>query len=321
MRSESVCKLLPMLLVAAGWIWIAGCEDEHSVADADDDGSADGDADGDTDTDADSDSDGDSDSDADGDGACSEASELVYVVDQNNYFYSFDPQASPDQAFQQVGSGPLSCPSGGQPFSMSVGRDGYAYVLFVEQGLADFNCKAVNKVDIETGECLGATPFQCGSQGFNTFGMGYVTDGSSTSEERLWIGSSSSPPNLGTLDVESGQVTVEASLAASGPEFTGNSLGELWGFFPMANTPAVAQIDKTTGSPIETYQLGELSNNANAWAFAFWGGAFYIFYKTMSDASTNVYKLEDGVLTTHISDTGTYIVGAGVSTCAPVEVE
>jgi hypothetical protein len=308
-----VCGLALALGVFGAWT--AGCEagtDPSGSDGDDDDDNDDGSSDGDADADADSDSDGDSD--------CTEASQLVYVVDQNNLFYSFDPQAAPAQAFQQIGSGPLNCPSGGQPFSMSVGRDGFAYVLFVQGALA-YTCKGINKVNIETGECLGLTPFSCGTQGFSTFGMGYVTDSATTTDESLWIGNSESPANLATLDIATGQIQLQAGLAAAGPEFTGNSLGELWGFFPMAATPVVARIDKGTGTAVETYPLPSLSNDANAWAFAHWGGSYYIFYKTFSDASTNVYKLTNGTLTTHIANTGKYIVGAGVSTCAPVVVE
>ena len=59
-----------------------------------------------------------------------------------------------------------------------------------------------------------------------------------------------------------------------------------------------------------------------AWAFAFWGGRFWIFLKRDSDASTYVYAMDatTGALTTALSNTGRTIVGAGVSTCAPVNV-
>jgi hypothetical protein len=300
-----------------------GCEEDAGDApdtdgDGDSDSDSDSDADSDSDSDADSDSDSDSDSDADD---CDEATALVYVVDQDNMFYSFDPLAAGDAAFQQIGAGPLSCPSGGQPFSMAVGRDGYAYVLYV--GVLAGACIGINKIDIETGECLGLTPFSCGTGGFSTFGMGYVTDGPDTSAEKLYVGNSLAPASFATLDVATGEVSSIGTLAAAGPEFTGNGLGELWGFFPSAATPTVAQIDKETGQAIEgtVYGLTELSNDANAWAFAHWGGAYYIFYKTFTDASTNVYKFEDGIMTTHLANTGKYIVGAGVSTCAPTVIE
>jgi hypothetical protein len=203
---------------------------------------------------------------------------------------------------------------------MSVGRDGYAYVLFVE-GLLAFNCVDVFQVDIDTGECIEGTPFNCGTEGFNTFGMGYVTVSDTSSDEELYIGDANNPADLATLDVSNGQITWKGNLAAGGPEFTGNALGELWGFFPQTFPPRVAQIDKDSGAEMQTYPLDSLSSNANMWAFAFWGGDFYIFYKTFDDNSTNVYKLSDGELTTHIFDSGKFIVGAGVSTCAPVVIE
>jgi hypothetical protein len=319
-----------MLVIAALAAALAplGCEkDSGGAADGDGDGDSDSDTDGDsdTDTDGDSDSDGDSDTDSDTDADgdtddCTEATELVYVVDQDKNFYSFDPLAPAGSAFQQIGTGPLTC-APGQPFSMAVGRDGYAYILYV--GVLAGNCIGINKVDIETGECLGLIPFTCNTEGFATFGMGYVTDGPSTTDEKLYIGNALDPAQFGTLDVTTGAVSVIGNLASAGPEFTGNGLGELWGFFPSATTPTVAQIDKATGAAItgEVFPLSGLTNDANAWAFAHWGGDYYIFYKTFTDGSTNVYKLHDGVMTTHIANTGKYIVGAGVSTCAPTVIE
>ena len=247
-------------------------------------------------------------------GECTEGTELVYVVDQNNMFYSFDPLANASSAFKQVGTGPLSCPSGGQPYSMSVDRNGWAYVLFGPP------CIGINRVDIKTGACKGLISFTCGTSDFSDFGMGYVTDGPDTLEEKLYIANLDQPSQLATLDVKTGKVNVVGSITYAGGEFTGNSLGQLWGFFPRESPPIVAQIDKTNGQAIkdQIFPLSSLSNSAAAWAFAHWGGAYYIFYKTYEESSTSVYKLQGGVLTTHISGSGKLIVGAGVSTCAPI---
>jgi len=297
---------------------------EPAVREVPSNGDADSGTDADADTDSDSDADSDTDSDTDTETSdCAEGTELVYVVDEDNMFYSFDPLAAADSAFQPVGAGPLSCPSGGQPFSMAVGRDGYAYVLFTDELFE--SCFGINKVDIETGACEGLIPFTCGTSGFDMFGMGFVTDGPDTTQEKLYVGDMLSPSQLATLDVTNGEVSVIGILESAGPEFTGNGLGELWGFFPNAPTPTVSQIDKSTGQTIadETYPLSELSAGATAWAFAYWGGANYIFYRghDIEEPWTNVYKLEDGVFTTHLVDTGKIIVGAGVSTCAPTVIE
>jgi hypothetical protein len=324
MMRRTLMILLTALAVAAvaGFAGLACESDKSGFRSTDGDADTDTDADTDADTDTGTDTDADTDTDTGtGTDDCTEATQLVYAVDQDNMFYSFDPLADPATAFQQIGSGPLDCPSGGQPFSMAVGRDGYAYVLYVGALLGA--CVGINKVDIETGVCQGLIPFVCGTSGFDTFGMGYVTDGPDTSAEKLYVGNALSPAQLATLDVTNGVVSPIGNLASAGPEFTGNGLGELWGFFPSAGTPTVAQINKADGTVIagDVYPLSDLTNDANAWAFAHWGGAYYIFYKTYGDTSTNVYKLQDGVLTTHIANTGKYIVGAGVSTCAPTVIE
>ena len=310
------------------------CEDEgNGISGGDSDSDSDSDTDGDTDTDGDSDSDGDSDTDSDTDDDCIDGLELIYVVDSASILYSFDPENATPAAFVQIGTGNLDCVSGGQPFSMSVGRDGYAYVLF--QTVLG-NCVAVNKVSIQTGVCEEAIPFVCGSNGDfpGTFGMGYVTDGPSTIQESLYVTASgqsipAEAPALGILDVSSGQLTsTGGTLPVAGAEFTGNQLGELWGFFPQAGTPAVAEIDKVSGAMIDSvnkyYDVSTVITGApNSWAFAYWGNAFYIFYKSQADPSTTVYKVDmsSGSVAPYITDTGHNIVGAGVSTCAPVVIE
>jgi hypothetical protein len=107
------------------------------------------------------------------------------------------------------------------------------------------------------------------------------------------------------------------------PELTGTGLAELWGFFPDVDPRTVQKIDKTSGAVSDTYELPELGTGpTEAWAFAFWGGDFWIFLKDVSDASTNIWKIEtdDRSVTTAVPDTGKKIVGAGVSTCAPVTI-
>jgi hypothetical protein len=264
---------------------------------------------------------GDLDSDADTGGSdCNELEKLVYVIDDGGALYSFDPQAPAEDAFNLIAT--LSCPSGGEPFSMGVSREGFAYVLFWT-GSPMGMCIGMNKIEIETGECLGLTSFDCFTGGFGMFGMGYVTDGPDTNAETLYIGNADSPAIFGTLEPESGEIAELGYMYSEGPEFTGNSLGELWGFFPEANPPRVMNIDKESGFPLEQYEITEILGGLGpaAWAFAHWGGDFYIFYKDLNEDSTSVYRLADGEVTVHLASIGMTVVGAGVSTCAPVVIE
>jgi hypothetical protein len=111
------------------------------------------------------------------------------------------------------------------------------------------------------------------------------------------------------------------------PELTGNGNAELWGWFPSdqtgSTTPRVEQIDKTSGSPIKTYMLPSLQGMPSAWAFAFWGGDYWIFLAKDLDVSSTVYQIDGatGAVKGSTSAGSRLIVGAGVSTCAPVVIE
>lgn len=250
---------------------------------------------------------------------CSAAATFVYVLDADNTLYKFDPKVASKAAFTRIGT--VNCGAGTSPNSMAVARDGTAYVDL----MSGTSCKGVYKVDIKTAECKGATPFACGSSGFGQFGMGYSTNSASTTAETLYIGDTNAS-KMATLDPASGAVVVVGSLPASGPEFTGNAAGELWAFMPQASPPKVAQIDKTTGSAIKTFNLTALESSIllspSAWAFAFWGGDYYIFLQGDLDTSTQVWKMTaTGAVAKYIPNTGFRIVGAGVSTCAPLSIK
>jgi hypothetical protein len=284
---------------------LGACDDD---VDYRGDGQGDGGSDADSDSDVDGDSDSDTDADSDGDADCSESAKFVYVVDANNTLFRFYP---PDKKFDPIGK--LGCQAGGgTPYSMSVARDGTAYVL--HQGALGGGCKGIFPVSTSDASCGQQTVFKCGTDGFGVFGMGFATDSGSTTAEKLYVGNAS---QFATLDIENGTIDARGPLNGD-PEFTGNSKGELWGFFPTAATPKVAQLDKDTGQLLVEWPLQSLSNSASAWAFAFWGGSFYVFYQSLGDASTNVYKVTDGLMENYMMNTGRRIVGAGVSTCAPI---
>ena len=181
------------------------------------------------------------------------------------------------------------------------------------------------KVSLDNAACLEPTPFVCGTEGFKKFGMGFATVSAASTEDRLFIGNSLDEV-LAVLDVDTGEVTVVGELPESRGEFTGNKDGELWGFFPYESPPAVLYLDKNNASTIRRLDMSQLTPigaaTSAAWAFAFWGGDFFLFYEVEPpDSSTNVYKLEpEGQFGIYIPNTGLRIVGAGVSTCAPVIV-
>ena len=99
--------------------------------------------------------------------------------------------------------------------------------------------------------------------------------------------------------------------------------GKLWGFFPSSlSTPKVSQINKTSGASGASFSMPTAMGTPEAWAFAFWGGDFWVFLKRNTDSSTSVYQVKgsDGSVSTPLPNTGRKVVGAGVSTCAPTMI-
>jgi hypothetical protein len=257
----------------------------------------------DADTDADAGTDGGTDNDA-GDGSCDELTRYVYAIDRNAVLYRFDPLVP---EFIEVGITGV-----GTPTSMAVSRDGVAYVLSTDYL---YHCVCVDAVDIADASWLGETTFDCAASGFSRFGMGFSTDGPDTEDETLFL----SGPNVEGDALASVDLTGWSS-SIIGPmtdiaELTGNSAGELWGFFGKLSPPLLARVDKETGAISGAIELSGMSS-CESFAFAFWGGDFYMF------CDGSVFRLTgDSVFSVLMPGTGIEIVGAGVSTCAPLEIE
>ncbi|MCS6913804.1 MAG: hypothetical protein RMK29_21325 [Myxococcales bacterium] len=254
--------------------------------------------------------------------------DLIYVVDYTNRLLSFNPRGNANE-FKMIGR--LNCPAGNPlpgwggpgpatPFSMSVDRDAQAWVLYTSGEIfwvstRDASCRR--------------SPFRVGQHGFELFGMGFVSDGPGSNQESLYI--SGGPAGM----VENGQLgrVDKGTLAVSpigqlprneyGPELTGTGAGELYGYFPGRGRSAVMLIDKTNAQALRQWTLAPLGAVARAWAFAHWGGRFYIFITTVDDEGSEVSQVQlldpaSGRQTVVLPSIPYVIVGAGVSTCAPV---
>lgn len=249
-----------------------------------------------------------------GDG-CSAEAKTVYVVDVNRTFSAFDPAS---KTFRDIGV--LNCPAspGSQPFSMSVARDAFAYVLYDDGEL--FRVSTANLACTATAFLPDAI--------YRRFGMGFSTDAVGGTSDTLFIAGGmtvGAMSKLGTLST-TGFATSPLVDIVGWPELTGTGDAKLWGFFPQTmaggGSPFVAQLDKSTGAFLVSYPAMSLAGEAGAWAFAFWGGSFWIFLRRDGDTSTQVWEMKanTGVVTNALMDTGRTIVGAGVSTCAPLVI-
>jgi hypothetical protein len=278
-----------------------------------------------------------------GEGECAgAATEFVFVVDTEDKLYAFDP-AGDAHTFSEVGT--MSCPAGpslgidglfgpARPFSMSVDRDAVAWVLY--------SSGEIFRVSTEEAACT-ATGFQKRQQGYDVFGMGFVSDQPDGASEKLYVAGSRLGPfgelvdtKIGTIDVDDMQISHLGNMpsAENPPELTGTGDARLFGYFP-GEASTIAELDKTTGQKVagREWPAGSIgpSEQLMGWAFAQWGGRFYVFVTTQAGLiggqRSKIVRVDPeanggaGEAIT-VEDSGIpVIVGAGVSTCAPVVVE
>jgi hypothetical protein len=248
---------------------------------------------------------------------CADASDtLVYAVTTSNTLLRFDP---PSGTFTQIGT--INCPDpfGRNPFSMAVDRFGIAYVLY-----ADYQSTtpgSIFRVSLATASCEAST-FVPGQDGFNSFGMAFSADDIGTGETLYVASDDTASGRLGAIDENTLVLTDVGSFnpAATAAELSGTADGRLFAFFaPQGQGTSgmtIAQIDKTSAA-LTAQNFLPTVDEGDAWAFAFWGGDFYMF--TAPDGAGSVvtrYSPSDGSLA-QVASWPESIVGAGVSTCAP----
>ncbi len=241
-------------------------------------------------------------------------STLVYVLTETNDLYSFYP---PTLAFSLIGT--ISCPTttvGVTPFSMAVDREGIAYSVFQDGELF--------RVDTASAACQ-ATGYAPDQNGFVTFGMGYVAN-TADAGETLYVAeataSAGKPDSMGLASIDTTALKLDFvgafDPAIPGPELTGTAGGSLFAFYTNAigSGSHIVEVDRTSAQIVGDSPL-QVGAPEDAYAFAFWGGKFWVFTSTGTGGSqVTEFDPQSGV-ETPATTMPEVIVGAGVSTCAP----
>jgi hypothetical protein len=235
-------------------------------------------------------------------------STLVYVITSENDLYSFYP---PTLGFTKIGT--IACQGAkSTPYSMAVDRLGTAFSVFADGTLwqistANAACKSTPYIPSPQG-----TPF------FN-FGMGFV--GTQTTDTLFVCDANFNNVNskgLATIDTTSFKRQFVANFQPELPrcELTGTGDGRLFAYCLVSSGGSeIAEIDPQTAKVIAVNQLKVGSVN-DAFAYAFWGGFFWIFHGPGGSTSVVQYDPQTFAETT-VTTLNRTIVGAGVSTCAP----
>lgn len=233
------------------------------------------------------------------------AETFVYVVSTDDSLMRFDP---PSASFSTIAK--LVCPaSGSHPFSMAVDRKGVAYVEY-DNGM-------LFAVSTQTGACSPTVYIPDQLPPFGNFGMGYATIGDGPDEE-LFV-AADTPGTLGKIDTINAYQMLPVAVINPEIEFaelTGTGGGKLYAYYAFGYEGGsyVAELDKSSGAILGQDFLPDV-NRGTGWAFAFWGGDFWLF--TTPDGQATV-KYDPATKTSQVvAHYSAAIVGAGVSTCAP----
>lgn len=244
---------------------------------------------------------------------CTQAGQFIYTVDGDGRFSRFDPRT-----LTYLDIAPLQCPTMSTPFSMNVDQNAMAWVIFGDGNLF--------RVDTATGQC-SATSYVPNQSGFFTYGMGSVFDSRAGTDTLFLSGQLSTPGStaLGTLSFPALAVTSIGTLSMDQVELAGTGDNQLWAFAPAQGTqPAqLARVNPTNAALLERYELPTVTS-VGGWAIKFFGGAFFIFIGSdiwkVERASLDPMRLNPTTAPVRVlTSPGRDIVGAGVSTCAPIQ--
>jgi len=243
----------------------------------------------------------------------------IYIVDDRNRLVVFDPAR---RSFGPVGR--LRCPAdeNDHPYSMSIDRGGRAWILYSSGELFQASTRDAS--------CT-RTGWRPGRGGFELFGMGFASLAPGSTSETLYIAGGRADEmahGRGRVAAIDPRTLAVRDLGAHergdySPELSGTGDARLFAFYPGEE---VALIDRDNGAPLARWPLPGLglSGRAEAWAFAAFGGRFYLFVAEASgvfsvERHNRVYTLDPRTrrATRLLGDTPYRVVGAGVSTCAP----
>jgi hypothetical protein len=228
--------------------------------------------------------------------------------------YSFDPLSLSFTLIANLGS---VCPES-STFSMSVDRNARAWILMQSGNLY--------QVDINNPSSCTNSGWVSGTNGWNLFGMGFVSNSLFDPCDNLYmhswsgLGGFGEGVNAGTLGKMSPTtlaVTTQGSLNYDGGELSGNVAGQLFAF-AGSNPAKLVQYDKDTAAAVATTPMNGL-DLTNAFAFATWQGKFYFFTESSTPSLSKVTRYDPTTMALDevVPSAPMRVVGAGVSTCAP----
>ncbi|WAS99393.1 hypothetical protein [Nannocystis punicea] len=241
----------------------------------------------------------------------------IFVLSKTAQLWKYFPQT---HDFELLG--PADCGLAPSTFSMGVDREGFAWVQYSDMKL--------RKIDVtDTSQCSdpGFVPMQ---NGIENFGMAFVSNSADDKCDRIYgnhyngVANGDMVSEFFSVDPDTLLVVPQGLSDYGLAEVTGTGDGRAF-LFAGPDPSSLVEVDKATGATLEVTPLPGVKTGGG-FAFAFFGGDFYFFTDKESDSTSEVTHLDyddsdnNGVqdLKVVVEDAPLRIVGAGVSTCAPL---
>jgi len=231
-----------------------------------------------------------------------DSKELVYLVGADDTLWSFEPELPGNAAYRRVGH--IQCPSARHPESMAVDRSGFAWV--------SYGSTNVFRVRLSDAACTPTSGIHT-SQMVRTLGMGFTANAPGSTDESLYVLS----PDFGLASVALPSLELTVLGPVEDGELTGGGDGKLFRFSPRGR---LSEIDKKTFAQTTIHVFGSVKSRSGGYAFARYGGAFYVFTSFIGGQSSETTEFDPSTNVEHVrdADIGFKVVGAGQSTRAPM---
>lgn len=237
----------------------------------------------------------------------------------------------------------IDCPDTGEDWgvsSMGVDRQRGAWITWsaAHDGEKDPAYKRLDRIDLGTGACeADVGPLPTTDNWGSPLGMAFVADAQDSPSETLYFVDTGT--YLHTADDALGRwwTLGPEGRTFSGVELTGSGDGRMFSLImnytgpfehectaedPCGPTVRLAEVDRSDTSTVSMLDLEAIEAFAldpGGFAFAYWGGHIWVFI-SRDFGPTQVFDHDpETQTTTMVVDGGVQgVVGAGVSTCAPL---
>jgi hypothetical protein len=241
----------------------------------------------------------------------------IFVLSKTAELWKYLPG---DNKFELLGA--IDCGVPPSTFSMGVDRQGYAWVQF-----SDLEIRKVDVTNVADCTDPGFVPMQ---DGIENFGMAFVSNSADDKCDQIYgnhyngVAQGDKVSEFFSVDPLTLDLVQLGKSDYGLAEVTGTGDGRAF-LFAGPDPAELVEVDKASGATLSVTPLPGVKTGGG-FAFAFFAGDFYFFTDAMSDGKSEVTHIDyddsdkNGKqdLTVVLQNAPLRVVGAGVSTCAPL---